>query len=77
MSSLKHRIATSIGRRPELRPARGGVPGPAGMPSYQLSIAPGAGAGISPLAPLITADGAMIPATGPGGWDQLAAAGRI
>jgi hypothetical protein len=27
------------------------------------------------LAPLVTADGAMVPATAPGRWDQLALAG--
>jgi predicted nucleic acid-binding protein len=27
------------------------------------------------LAPLVTADGALLPATGPGNWDQLALAG--
>ena len=60
-----------------MRPARGAVPGPAGFPAHQVTIVPGQGAGITPLSPLITADGAMIPATGPGRWDQLAAAGRI
>jgi hypothetical protein len=28
------------------------------------------------MAPLTTADGGMVPATGPGRWDQLAQAGR-
>lgn len=32
--------------------------------------------GLGPLAPMLTADGALIPATQPGGWDQLRAAGR-
>jgi hypothetical protein len=27
------------------------------------------------LAPMLTADGAMVPATGPGAWDQVALAG--
>jgi hypothetical protein len=27
------------------------------------------------MAPLLTADGAMVPATGPGRWDQVALAG--
>lgn len=31
--------------------------------------------GMQDLAPLTTADGAMVPATGPGAWDQLALAG--
>jgi hypothetical protein len=32
--------------------------------------------GLGPLAPMVTADGALVPATQPGGWDQLRAAGR-
>lgn len=32
---------------------------------------------VSDLVPLVTADGAVVAATGPGRWDQLRAAGRI
>lgn len=32
--------------------------------------------GMSELVPLFTADGAAVPGTGPGQWDQLKAAGR-
>ena len=32
---------------------------------------------VQDLVPLVTADGAVVPATGPGRWDQLRAAGRI
>lgn len=38
-------------------------------------FAPGT-VGLSPLAPMVTADGALVPATAPGTWDQLHAAGR-
>ena len=31
--------------------------------------------GMEMLAPLVTADGAMVPASGPGRWDQLRLAG--
>ena len=31
---------------------------------------------VSDLVPLVTADGAVVAATGPGRWDQLRAAGR-
>jgi hypothetical protein len=45
-------------------------------PSSQIIVwAPGT-VGIGPLAPLLTADGALVPATAPGTWDQLVAAGR-
>lgn len=35
-----------------------------------------AGLAVQDMTPLITADGAMIPATAPGSWGQLHAAGR-
>lgn len=34
------------------------------------------GAQVQRMTPLVTANGAMIPATAPGRWDQVAAAGR-
>jgi len=35
-----------------------------------------AGIAVQDMTPIITADGAMIPATAPGSWGQLRAAGR-
>lgn len=35
-----------------------------------------AGLAVQDMTPIITADGAMIPATAPGSWGQLRAAGR-
>jgi hypothetical protein len=77
MSTLKARIARQ-GRHPHpARPVTGGaVPGPSATPSHALAVMPGGGAGLTPLTPLITSDGAEIPAAGPGGWDQLNPAGR-
>lgn len=53
---------------------------PPGSPQFAPSsiiqvFAPGT-VGLSPMAPLITADGALVPATSAGAWDQLRAAGR-
>jgi hypothetical protein len=53
---------------------------PPGTPEFSpASIiylqAPGT-VGLGPLAPMVTADGALVPATMPGGWDQLRQAGR-
>jgi hypothetical protein len=77
VNSLARRIISLPRRTPDLTPAgRGSLPGPVSFPSHTMVISPGNGAGIVPNAPLITSDGAAIPARGPGGWDQLAAAGR-
>jgi hypothetical protein len=51
------------------------------MPLAQVLVYPYPGAGYSTLAyrglaPVYTADGAAVPATAPGRWGQLAAAGR-
>jgi len=51
------------------------------MPLAQVSVYPHPGAGYSTLAyrgltPIYTADGAAVPATAPGRWAQLYAAGR-
>lgn len=77
MNSLTRRIVTLGARQPRLTPARGTVPGPSVHVPHHVQIMPGIGAGLSPLAPLIASDGAAIPATGPGQWDQLIAAGRL
>lgn len=77
MNSLARRIRSLPGRAPDLTPARGVVPTPASSTAYALQVHPGSGAGLVPLNYLIASDGAMFPATGPGGWDHLIAAGRI
>jgi len=78
VNSLARRIRSLPGRKPDARPVSGGtVPGPAVQAGSQLTVTPGTGAGLSPLTSLIASDGAMFPATGPGSWDQLHAAGRI
>ena len=51
------------------------------MPEALVSVTPEPGGGYSTIAykslvPLFTADGAVIPASSPGGWGQLRLAGR-
>lgn len=78
MNTLARRIRSLPGRQAALRPVPGRTPGPSvAYAPHQVIIYPGLGAGMSPLSALIASDGAMIPATGPGQWDQLVAAGRI
>ena len=78
MNSLARRIRSLPGRTPDVRPVSAEtISAPIEHAASQLIITPGVGAGLSPLTSLVTSDGALIPATGPGGWDQLHAAGRI
>lgn len=79
MNSLTRRIAGASRRRPRGRPIgqRSRMPGPAHTAGYHMLIEPGTGTGIQPAHSLITSDGAIIPATGPGGWDHTVTAGRI
>jgi hypothetical protein len=55
------------------------VPAPMVMPLAQVTTYPVDSnyvtLAMQDLAPLMTADGALVPATGPGNWDQLALAG--
>ena len=56
------------------------VPGPMVLPLPVITVYP-AGQNyvtlaMQDLAPIYTPDGAMVPATAPGKWDQLAQAGR-
>lgn len=48
---------------------------PMTMPIHQV-IMTGSGAQVQRLTPLVTANGAMIPASAPGTWGQVVAAGR-
>lgn len=55
------------------------VPGPMLMPLAQVTVQPVDSnyvtLAMQDLAPVVTADGAMVPATGPGRWGQLTLAG--
>jgi len=55
------------------------VPGPMSTPLTVVDVYPVSSSYVtlaaSDLMPIITADGAMVPATGPGRWDQLRLAG--
>lgn len=77
---LHHRIKSQAANTANVmsgqRPA---VPGPMVLPLARVTVYP-AGSNYVTLAmedltPIITADGAMVPATGPGSWDQLTLAG--
>jgi hypothetical protein len=65
-------------------PVTGGAASPAAvgtMPQAQVIVYPHPGAGYSSIAyrglsPIYTADGAAVPASSPGRWAQLIAAGR-
>lgn len=46
------------------------------MPLALVQITPAGTVGYQEMTPLITADGAPVPATTPGRWGQLIAAGR-
>ena len=66
------------------QPVTGSAASPAAvsvMPQAQVIVYPHPGAGYSSiayrgLAPIYTADGAAVPASSPGRWAQLIAAGR-
>lgn len=78
-SLLKKRIARQTTNAGNLAPLSE-VAMPPGAPQFWPSSiiylqSPGT-VGLGPTAPLVTADGALVPATMPGGWDQLRAVGR-
>lgn len=78
MSVLKKRIAHQAMGKTAAPLTQVAMPAgtPDASPSSVIYIdAPGT-VGLGPLAPMVTADGALVPATQPGGWDQLRAAGR-
>ena len=56
------------------------VPGPMLLPLAVVTVNPVSSGYVTlamqDLAPITTADGSMVPATAPGGWDQLRLAGR-
>jgi hypothetical protein len=49
---------------------------PSMAPSSIIYVYAPSTVGLGPSSPIVTADGALIPATQPGGWDQLRAVGR-
>jgi len=72
MSILRDRIATMPDT--SLR-VKGTLGGPMMHPTQQIQIYRG-GIASQDLMPLIAPDGAPIPATSPGSWGELYAAGR-
>jgi hypothetical protein len=77
---LHHRIKTQAANTQAASAgAHPAVPAPMLTPLAQVTVQPVNSnyvtLGMEDLAPLITADGALVPATSPGRWDQLALAG--
>jgi hypothetical protein len=81
---LHHRIKGQAANQAAVmegsHPSAATVSGLTVMPVAVVSVNPGipgyATLAMSELTPIITADGAVIPATMPGRWDQLYQAGR-
>ena len=85
---LRNRVArlgsTQQAAQAGYQPVTGGAASPAAvsvMPLAQVAVYPHPGGSYATiayrgLAPIFTADGAAVPATSPGRWAQLAAAGR-
>lgn len=73
---VKEQAADHQAAMGEAHPA---VPAPMLLPLAQVLVNPVSSdyvtLAMQDLAPLVTADGAMVPASGPGRWDQLALAG--
>ena len=77
---LHHRIkAQAVNHQTAMGDAHPAVPAPMLIPLAQVTVNPTDSnyvtLGMEDLAPITTADGAMIPATTPGRWDQLRLAG--
>jgi hypothetical protein len=77
---LSHRImAQPVNHVTAMGDQHPAVPAPMETPLAQVTVNPVDNnyvtLAMQDLAPLITADGALIPSTGPGRWDQLALAG--
>lgn len=77
---LHHRIkAQAANHQAAMGAAHPAVPAPMLIPLAQVTVNPTDSnyvtLSMEDLAPIVTADGAMIPASGPGRWDQLALAG--
>lgn len=87
MSRIRARVAGGQNATPGIaagyRPVSGGQASPPSvmvMPVALVTVQPTSSqyvtAGMQDLAPVWTTDGAAIPATAPGRWGQLRAAGR-
>lgn len=84
MPARMKRPMTAVHGGAELTPVTGGAASPGGtpqeMPLQQVTVSYDGGPyvtlGSSELVPLVTADGAAVPATAPGRWGQLRQAGR-
>ena len=79
-SLLPHRVKTqAAGSMAAMAGQHPAVPAPMLIPLAQVTVNPVNSnyvtLAMEDLAPLTTADGAMVPATAPGRWDQLALAG--
>jgi hypothetical protein len=77
---LHHRIkAQAANHQAAMSSAHPAVPAPMLLPLTQVTVYPVDSnyvtLGMESLMPLTTADGAMVPASGPGRWDQLVLAG--
>lgn len=77
---LDHRIRNQPTSQQEaMTSAHPAVPGPMVLPLLLVTVNPVSSNYVTlaaqDLMPLTTADGAMVPASGPGKWDQLALAG--
>jgi hypothetical protein len=78
-SLLKKRIVRQAKTGGNLAPlAEVGLPpgAPTFSPSSIIYLSAPGTVGLGPMAPMVTADGALVPATMPGGWDQLRQVGR-
>jgi hypothetical protein len=78
---LHHRIKAQAGNsQAAMAGQHPAVPGPMLLPLASVTVYPTDSnyvtLAMQDMAPLFTADGAMVAATGPGRWDQLAQAGR-
>jgi hypothetical protein len=77
---LSHRIKAQAGnQQAAMAGGHPAVPAPMLTPLAQITVNPVNSnyvtLAMEDLAPLTTANGAMVPATGPGSWDQLKLAG--
>jgi hypothetical protein len=78
-SLLKKRIVRQTTQAGNMAPlSEVGLPpgAPSASPSSIIYVYAPSTVGLGPTSPIVTADGALIPATMPGGWDQLRAVGR-
>jgi len=78
---LHHRIKAQAGNyQAAMAGGHPAVPGPMLLPVTVITVNPTSSNYVTlaaqDLVPLTTADGAMVPATAPGKWDQLTQAGR-